>query len=97
LCDQTTFGKEIFRLEPDPIYNNLIKMTAINELKALSVSERLQLVEDLWDSIASDQMALPDHPQIVEEVRLRRARFEGKLSSGLSWDQLKRKIRAGHG
>jgi putative addiction module component (TIGR02574 family) len=55
------------------------------------------LVEDLWDSIASDQMALPDHPQVVEEVRLRRARFEGKPFSGLSWDQLKKKIRSGHG
>ena len=90
-------GKEIFRLEPDPIYGNLSDMSAITELKALSVPERLQLVEDLWDSIASDQTALPDHPQVVEEVRLRRARFEGEPSSGLSWDQLKRKIRSGHG
>ena len=72
-------------------------MSAITDLKALSVPEKLQLVEDLWDSIASDQMALPDHPQVVEEVRLRRARFEGRPSSGLSWDQLKKKIRSGHG
>lgn len=72
-------------------------MNAITELKTLSVPERLQLVEDLWDSIASDQMALPDHPQVVEEVRLRRARFEANPSSGLSWDQLKKKIRSGHG
>ncbi len=41
-------------------------MDAIAELKTLSVPERLQLVEDLWDSIASDQMALPDHQQVVE-------------------------------
>lgn len=70
-------------------------MSAITELKTLSVPERLQLVEDLWDSIASDQMALPDHPQVVEEVRLRRARFEVNPSSGLSWDRLKEKIRSG--
>lgn len=72
-------------------------MSAITELKTLSVPERLQLVEDLWDSIASDQMALPDHPQVVEEVRLRRARFEVNPSSGLSWDRLKEKIRSGGG
>ena len=49
-------------------------MRSITELKPLSVPERLQLVENLWDSIASDQMALPDYPQFVEEVRLRRAK-----------------------
>jgi putative addiction module component (TIGR02574 family) len=28
-------------------------------LKNLSVDERIQLVEDLWDSIAADQSSLP--------------------------------------
>jgi putative addiction module component (TIGR02574 family) len=28
-------------------------------LKTLPISERIRLVEDLWDSIASDQSALP--------------------------------------
>lgn len=72
-------------------------MSGITELKALSVPERLQLVEDLWDSIAADQAALPDHPQVVEEVRLRRARFEANPSSGLSWNRMKVKIRTDHG
>jgi len=29
------------------------------KLKQLSVEERIRLVEDLWDSIAADQQALP--------------------------------------
>jgi len=29
------------------------------KLKELSVEERIKLVEDLWDSIAADQQALP--------------------------------------
>jgi putative addiction module component (TIGR02574 family) len=70
-------------------------MGAITKLTSLSIPERLQLVEDLWDSIAVDQMALPDHPQVIEEVRLRRARFEANPSLGLSWDQLKKKVRSG--
>lgn len=31
----------------------------IEELLKLSVAERIQLVEDLWDSIAADPEALP--------------------------------------
>ena len=72
-------------------------MSAITELKTLPIADRLQLVEDLWDSIASDQAALPDHPQAVEEVRRRRERFDGDPSSGLTWDQLKKNVRSDHG
>lgn len=71
-------------------------MSEIGELMTLPVPERLQLVEDLWDSIALDQAMLPDHPDVVEEVRRRRVEFNEDLSSGLRWDQLKRRIRSGH-
>jgi len=71
-------------------------MKTISELKSLSVSERLQLVEDLWDSIASDQEALPDHPVVIEEIRRRRAKFDANPGSGMSWDQMKKQIRSGH-
>jgi putative addiction module component (TIGR02574 family) len=71
-------------------------MSTIAELKSLSIPERIQLVEDLWDSIATDQGALPDRPEVVEEVRRRRARFDGNPASALSWGHLKEKIRSGH-
>ena len=51
-------------------------MSAITTLKALPLPEKLQLIEDLWDSITSDQLVLADHPQVVEKVRSRRACFE---------------------
>ena len=31
----------------------------IDNLRELPISERIQIVEDLWDSIAADQSALP--------------------------------------
>jgi len=31
----------------------------IGDLRALPIAERIRLVEDLWDSIAADQAALP--------------------------------------
>lgn len=71
-------------------------MSTIAEFKILPLPERLQLVGDLWDSIALDKAALPDHPQVIEEIRRRRARFDANPDSGLTWDQLKGKIRTAH-
>jgi len=37
-------------------------------LTDLPIDERIKLVEDLWDSIASDQHALPVTPEQKEEL-----------------------------
>ena len=37
-------------------------------LRKLSLDERIRLVEDLWDSIASDQNALPLTPEQQREL-----------------------------
>ena len=70
-------------------------MDTISELKSLPVPERLQLVEDLWDSIASDQESLPDHSAVIEEIRRRRARFDANPDSEVTWDKMKKSIRFG--
>jgi putative addiction module component (TIGR02574 family) len=70
-------------------------MIALSELRALSVAERLQLVEDLWDSIAEDQHSLPDHPAVIEELRARKAQFQANPSSGIPWTEAKQRIRSG--
>ena len=42
------------------------------DLRTLSIGERMQLVEDLWDSIAADQTVLPltDEQRIELDRRL---------------------------
>ncbi|HEX4646625.1 MAG TPA: addiction module protein [Verrucomicrobiae bacterium] len=70
-------------------------MIGLSELRALPLAERLQLVEDLWDSIAEDQDSLPDHPALVEELRARKARFLANPSSGIPWEKAKAGIRSG--
>ena len=70
-------------------------MDVITDLKTLPVPQRLQLVEDLWDSIALDQEALPDHPTVMAEIKARRARFSETPSSGKSWEEVKTRIRSG--
>ena len=41
-------------------------------LRTLSIDERMQLVEDIWDSIAADQAALPltDEQRVELDRRL---------------------------
>jgi len=50
-------------------------------LKNLSVEDRLRIVEDLWDSIASDQSALPLTPEQKAELdrRLDAFAIDGNL------------------
>ena len=67
-------------------------MIALAELKKLPLAERLQLVEDLWDSIAEEQDALPDPPELVEELWARYARFLENPSVASSWDDVEKRI-----
>jgi len=76
-----------------PVY--ISNMTPLSELKNLPLPERLQLVEDLWDSIAEDQRALPDHPSVGDILRERKADYQANPESGISWEQAKRNIRSG--
>ncbi len=62
----------------------------------LGRAERLQLVEDLWDSIAEEdgQMPLPAWKQ--DEVRRRKERFLQHPGSGRTWEQVKQRARTQH-
>ena len=63
----------------------------------LSPSEKLQLVEDLWDDLASNPEDVPIHDWQKEEVERRKANLKNAPGSGLSWEEVKRQIRARHG
>ena len=70
-------------------------MSTLSELYSLPISERLQLVEDLWDSIAVEQHSLPDHPAVIEELHFRKAHFLANPTSGIPWEIAKERIRSG--
>lgn len=63
----------------------------------LSPAEKLQLVEDLWDDLAANPQDVPLHDWQLEELARRKANLASNPSSGLSWDEVKRRIRARHG
>jgi putative addiction module component (TIGR02574 family) len=60
----------------------------------LGRAERLQLVQDLWDSIAQEEAELPVADWKAEELRRRKQRFLKHPSSGRSWEQVKKRARA---
>ncbi|MFO1434394.1 MAG: addiction module protein [Candidatus Competibacteraceae bacterium] len=64
----------------------------LESLKMLSVAERIQLVEDLWDSIAvtQEEFGLSEAQQIEFECRL--DALEQKQSPLSSWSEVKARI-----
>ena len=60
----------------------------------LSTSEKLQLVEDLWDDLASAPEAVPVHDWQKQELARRKVNLLNHPASGLPWEEVKRKLRA---
>ncbi len=59
-----------------------------SNLKQLPVDERIRLVQDLWDSIATDQTALALSPEQRAELDRRIEAFEADRSPGRTADQV---------
>ncbi len=55
----------------------------------LSPAEKLQLVEDLWDDLATSPTAVPVHDWQKEELARRKVNLMNNPASGLSWDEVK--------
>lgn len=61
----------------------------------LGRAERLQLVEDLWDSIAQeDTSELPLSDLKRDELRRRKRRFLQHPQAGQSWEEVQRNARS---
>ena len=63
----------------------------------LSPSEKLQHVEDLWDDLAATPEAVPIHDWQKEELARRKSKFAEKPGSGLTWAQVRQRVRSRHG
>jgi putative addiction module component (TIGR02574 family) len=60
----------------------------------LSPTEKLQLVEDLWDDLAATSEAVPVHDWQKQELARRKANLLNNPALGLSWEEVKRRIRS---
>jgi putative addiction module component (TIGR02574 family) len=63
----------------------------------LSPSEKLQLVEDLWDDLASAPEDVPVHDWQIRELARRKENLLRNQASALEWKEVKRRVRSRHG
>jgi putative addiction module component (TIGR02574 family) len=59
----------------------------------LSPAEKLQLVEDLWDDLASTPSDIPFPEWQKEELERRKANLQGQVPETLTIEELKNRIR----
>jgi putative addiction module component (TIGR02574 family) len=63
----------------------------------LSPSEKLQLVEDLWDDLAGTPESVPVHEWQKQELARRKANLMKNPASGFFWEEMKQRIRRPYG
>ncbi len=64
-----------------------------DELFRLSAAERLELIEELWDSIADDDVALDLTPEQREDLGKRVAEADADPTGGSPWEEVRERIR----
>ena len=69
-----------------------MRVTDIQEITKLSTPEKILLVEDLWDSISSDESAVPVPQSHREELDRRLKRYGSLPGNLLSHEELRTRI-----
>ena len=69
-----------------------MRVSDIPGITELSIPEKLLLVEDLWDSIASDATSLPVPQSHQEELDRRLKSYEASPGNLLSLEELQGRI-----
>lgn len=71
--------------------------TSLSELLQLSEAERIQLAQDLWDSIPADSEALSLTDEQRRELDRRLAEHQQDPSSAIPWEEVRARLRARFG
>jgi putative addiction module component (TIGR02574 family) len=67
--------------------------TQLSDILQLTIAERIQLAEDIWDSVAAFPDAIPLTDAQKEELDRRLQAYAENPSEGISWDELKDNLR----
>lgn len=62
------------------------------EISQLSVAERIQLAEDLWDSILEQQQEVSLSEAQQKELDIRLESYEKNPTIGSSWEEVKKRL-----
>lgn len=66
--------------------------TLLDDIKQLDIAERIQLVEDLWDSVATRSSDFPITEAQKAELDRRLAKRASEKPHGVSLDQIAQKL-----
>jgi putative addiction module component (TIGR02574 family) len=69
-------------------------MLNIQELLELPADERIQLANELWDSVEQEVKASELTPAQIEELERRLADAKANPDDDLSWEEVKASLRA---
>jgi putative addiction module component (TIGR02574 family) len=62
------------------------------DISELSVPERIQLSEDLWDSIVQQQEEIPLSQAQQQEIDRRLENYKQNYTNGSSWEDVKKRL-----
>ncbi len=76
-------------MREEPLQSPFMNTVDIHDILKLSVAERIQLVGDIWDSIAASPAALPVSAGQKRELDRRLAQYWKDPSAGRSWEEIR--------
>ena len=76
-------------------YDDPMSKVSVADVLELSISERIQLVEDIWDSIANVPQSVPLTAAQREELDRRLEDYRQHPDEGSPWEEVRSRILAG--
>ena len=71
---------------------NVMAVSLLDEIRKLSVAERLELVEDVWDSIAVEGEDLPVPESHREALARRRQEHRDHPADVIPWEEVRAQL-----
>ena len=70
------------------------QLITIDDVRGLSVAERILLVEEMWDSISDEPESWSLNPEQQAELKQRIAAHRASPGESFTWDEVKAGLRA---
>ncbi len=71
-----------------------INQDSIENIKKLSIAERILIIEDIWDSIISSKESFPVSDEQKKELDIRLEAYYKNPSEGRPWKEIKDNIQS---
>ncbi len=66
----------------------------MDEIRKLSVPEKLALVEEIWDSISRDPVSMPISEAQLVEARRRLSEHDSDPTTAVPWEEAEARLRS---